>query len=153
MSSYGKIQYLNDLSESLIFVNRVSKTVKGGRTLSFCALVVVGDKNGTIGYGHGKANEISDAVKKATLKAKSSLITIKLPENKALLHDVFGKAGAGKILLKKAKKGTGIICSSSIRPLFELLGIEDIVVKSIGSNNPYNLVRASLKAINIERFK
>ncbi len=136
-----------EIFESLICVNRVSKTVKGGRKLSFSALVVVGDKNGKIGFGHGKATEVSDAIRKASIHGKDNLVYVKLSNEKSVVHDVSAKSGASKIFIKKAKAGTGVICSSSIRPVFQLLGIEDVVAKSLGSNNPHNLIRACLKAL------
>jgi len=132
----------DELFEKLVFINRVSKTVKGGRTLSFAALVIVGDRNGKIGFGHGKAKEVPDAIRKAADKARSSLVHIPLRDGKTLHHNCSGHWGAGNVLLRKAKTGRGIIAGAALRPIFDLLGIQDIVAKSLGSSNPFNLVRA-----------
>jgi small subunit ribosomal protein S5 len=131
-----------ELHEKLVFINRVSKTVKGGRTLSFSALVIVGDKKGKIGFGHGKAKEVPDAIRKASEKAKSSMIRIPLRDGVSLHHNSNGHWGAGSVLLKVAKTGHGVIAGAALRPIFELLGVHDVVAKSLGSSNPFNLVRA-----------
>ncbi len=132
----------DELHEKLVFINRVSKTVKGGRTLSFAALVIVGDKKGRIGFGHGKAKEVPDAIRKASERARNSMIRVPLRDGKSLHHNSNGHWGAGNVLLKSAKTGHGIIAGAALRPIFELLGVHDIVAKSLGSSNPFNLVRA-----------
>jgi small subunit ribosomal protein S5 len=140
-----------EYSEKLIHINRVSKTIKGGRTLSFSALVIVGNKKGRIGFGHGKAKDVTDAIKKAGQNAKKNTIYVNLKDAKTIYHDLNGKWGAAKVILKSAKSGTGIIAGGSIRPIFELLGITDIVAKSLGSSNPYNLLRACFEALKIQQ--
>jgi small subunit ribosomal protein S5 len=132
----------DELHEKLVFINRVSKTVKGGRTLSFSALVIVGDKKGRIGFGHGKAKEVPDAIRKASERAKNSMIRIPLRDGISLHHNSTGNWGAGSVLLKIAKTGHGVIAGAALRPIFELLGVHDVVAKSLGSSNPFNLVRA-----------
>ncbi|MFT6072364.1 MAG: small subunit ribosomal protein S5 [Alphaproteobacteria bacterium] len=132
----------DELYEKLVFINRVSKTVKGGRTLSFAALVIVGDRKGRIGFGHGKAKEVPDAIRKASERARSSLVRIPLRDGKTLHHNSTGRWGAGNVLLKTSKTGRGIIAGAALRPIFDLLGVQDIVAKSLGSSNPFNLVRA-----------
>ena len=132
----------DELHEKLVFINRVSKTVKGGRTLSFAALVIVGDKKGRIGFGHGKAKEVPDAIRKASERAKNSMIKVPLRDGSSLHHNSNGHWGAGSVLLKAAKTGHGIIAGAALRPIFELLGVHDVVAKSLGSSNPFNLVRA-----------
>lgn len=131
-----------ELFEKLVFINRVSKTVKGGRTLSFSALVIVGDKKGRIGYGHGKAKEVPDAIRKAADTARRSMIRIPLRDGRSLHHNSNGYWGAGNVLLKTAKSGRGIIAGAALRSIFDLLGVHDVVAKSLGSSNPFNLVRA-----------
>jgi small subunit ribosomal protein S5 len=136
-----------ELVEKMVYINRVSKTVKGGRTLSFSALVVVGDKKGRIGYGHGKAKEVPEAIKKASDHARKNIVKIPLRDGRTVHHDVSGRWGAGKVLIKSAKVGRGIIAGSVLRTVFDLLGIQDVVAKSLGSANPYNLVRACFDAL------
>jgi small subunit ribosomal protein S5 len=132
----------SELVEKMIFINRVSKTVKGGRTLSFSALVVVGDRRGRVGYGHGKAKEVPEAIKKASDHARKSLIRVSLKDGRTLHQDIVGKWGAGTVLMKSAKAGRGIIAGGALRTVFDLLGVQDVVAKSLGSTNPYNLVKA-----------
>ena len=136
-----------EIFEKLVFINRVSKTVKGGRTLSFAALVVVGDKKGRVGFGHGKAKEVPDAIRKASGRAKNSMVRIPLRDGKALHHNSHGKWGAGSVLLRAAKSGRGVIAGAALRPIFELLGLQDVVAKSLGSSNPFNLVRSTFEAL------
>jgi len=138
----------DELFEKLVFINRVSKTVKGGRTLSFSALVIVGDKKGRIGYGHGKAKEVPDAIRKASENARRNIIRIPLREGKSLHHNSHGRWGAGHVLLKTAKSGRGIIAGAALRSIFDLLGVHDVVAKSLGSSNPFNLVRACFDGLS-----
>ena len=133
--------------DRLVFINRVSTVVKGGRRFSFAALVVVGDQKGHVGFGHGKAWEVPEAIKKATDAAKASLVKVPLKEGRTLHHDIEGRHGAGKVVLRTAPPGTGIIAGGPMRAVFEVLGIQDVVAKSIGSSNPYNMVRATVKAL------
>ena len=136
-----------DLKDKLVSINRITKVVKGGRRFAFSALVVVGNQNGSIGIGHGKAKQVPDAVKKATENAKKNLHRIPLREGRTLHHDVLGKDGAGKVLLRSAPSGTGIIAGGAIRAACEVIGIQDIVAKSLGSSNPMNVLRACLKGL------
>ena len=137
----------NEFIDKLVFINRVATVVKGGRRFSFAALVVAGNQKGYVGFGHGKAREVPEAVKKATDSAKNSLIKVPLKEGRTLHHDVLGKDGAGKVLLRSAPSGTGIIAGGAIRAVCEVLGIQDIVAKSLGSSNPQNVLRACLKGL------
>ncbi len=133
--------------EKLVAINRVAKVVKGGKKFSFSALVVVGDGKGRVGFATGKAREVSDAVKKASEKAKRCMVRIPLREGRTLHHDVFGRFGAGKVVLRSAVSGTGIIAGGAMRAVFEALGIQDVVSKCIGSANPHNMVRATFDAL------
>jgi small subunit ribosomal protein S5 len=133
-----------DLVEKLVHVNRVAKVVKGGRRFAFAALMVVGDGKGKIGFASAKAKEVPDAVVKATNSAKNNMIHIPLKENRTLHHDVVAKFGAGYVVMRSAKPGTGVIAGGAMRAVFEALGIQDVVAKSIGSTNPHNLIRATL---------
>ena len=133
--------------EKLVHINRITKVVKGGRRFGFSALVVVGNKNGKIGIAHAKAKQVPDAIKKANDLAKRSMIQIPLREGRTIHHDSFGKDGAGKIKLRAAPKGTGIIAGGPVRAVCEVLGIKDIVAKSMGTANPHNVIRACLKAL------
>ena len=133
--------------EKLVHINRITKVVKGGRRFGFSALVVVGNQNGKIGIAHAKAKQVPDAIKKATENAKNNLLKISLREGRTLHHDVLGKDGAGKVLLRSAPSGTGIIASGPIRAACEVLGIKDVVSKSIGSSNPMNVLRACIKGL------
>lgn len=137
----------DDIKEKLVAINRVAKVVKGGKRFGFAALVVVGDGRGRIGAGHGKAREVPDAIKKASEQARRKMIRVPLREGRTLHHDVLGIYGAGKVLLRTAPAGTGIIAGGPMRAVFEVLGIEDIVAKAQGSSNPYNMVKATLDAL------
>ena len=136
--------------DKLVHINRVSKTVKGGKRFGFAALVVVGDQKGRVGFGHGKAREVPEAIRKATESAKRAMIRVPLREGRTLHHDVFGRHCAGKVLLRAAPAGTGIIAGGPMRAVFETLGIQDIVAKSQGTSNPYNMVRATFDALREE---
>ena len=140
----------NDLIDRLVHINRVAKVVKGGRRFGFAALVVVGDQKGKVGFGHGKAKEVPEAIKKATDDAKREMIKVPLRDGRTLHHDVYGHHGAGKVLLRTAPSGTGIIAGGPMRAVFEMLGIQDVVAKSIGSQNPYNMVRATIDGLKKE---
>ena len=133
--------------EKLVAINRVAKVVKGGKKFSFSALVVVGDGKGRVGFATGKAREVSDAVRKASEKAKRCMVRIPLRESRTLHHDVFGRFGSGKVVLRSAVSGTGIIAGGAMRAVFEALGIQDVVSKCIGSANPHNMVRATFDAL------
>ena len=137
----------SDIVEKLVHINRVAATVKGGRRFSFAALMVVGDQKGRVGFGHGKAREVPEAIRKATEAAKRALVRIPLKDGRTLHHEVRGHHGAGKVLLRPAPAGTGIIAGGPMRAVFETLGIQDVVAKSIGSSNPYNMVRATFDAL------
>jgi small subunit ribosomal protein S5 len=136
----------SELKESLVAINRVSKTVKGGRRMAFAALVVVGDGRGRIGAGSGKAREVPEAIKKATDQARRSMIRVPLRDGRTLHHDIEARFGAGRVRLRAAKPGTGVIAGGPLRSVFEVLGIHDVVAKSFGSSNPYNMVKAALAA-------
>ena len=140
-------QERDGLVDKLVHINRVAKVVKGGKRFGFAALVVVGDQKGRVGFGHGKAREVPEAIRKATEAAKRSLTRVALREGRTLHHDVFGRHGAGKVLLRSAKAGTGIIAGGPMRAVFETLGMHDVVAKSTGSSNPYNMVRATFDAL------
>jgi small subunit ribosomal protein S5 len=133
--------------DRLVHINRVAKVVKGGRRFGFAALVVVGDQKGRVGFGHGKAREVPEAIRKATEQAKRQMIRVPLREGRTLHHDVAGHHGAGKVVLRAAQPGTGIIAGGPMRAVFETLGINDIVAKSQGTANPYNMVRATFDAL------
>ena len=136
-----------EFKDKLVSINRITKVVKGGRRFAFSALVVVGNQAGSIGVGHGKAKQVPDAIKKATETAKNNLLKIPLREGRTLHHDVLGKDGAGKVLLRSAPSGTGIIAGGAIRAACEVLGIKDIVAKSLGSSNPMNVLNACIKGL------
>ena len=136
-----------EFKDKLVSINRITKVVKGGRRFAFSALVVVGNQSGSIGVGHGKAKQVPDAIKKATETAKNNLFKISLRDGRTLHHDVLGKDGAGKVLLRAAPSGTGIIAGGVIRAACEVIGIKDIVAKSLGSSNPRNVVRACMKGL------
>ena len=137
----------SEFNERLVGINRVSKVVKGGRRFSFAALMVVGDGKGRVGYGHAKAREVPEAIKKATEQAKRNVIRVPLRDGRTIHHDIRGRHGAGKVLLRSAPQGTGIIAGGPMRAVFEALGIQDIVAKAIGSNNPYSMVNATFAAL------
>ena len=136
-----------DYLEKLVHINRITKVVKGGRRFGFSALVVVGNQNGKIGIAHAKAKQVPDAIKKANDMAKRSMLQISLKEGRTIHHDSYAKDGAGKIKLRSAPKGTGIIAGGPVRAVCEVLGIKDIVAKSMGTANPHNVIRACMKAL------
>ena len=143
-----KVEKVQDeIMDKLVHVNRVAKTVKGGRRMAFAALVVAGDQKGRVGFGTGKAREVPEAIRKATEAAKRKLIRVPLKEGRTLHHDVAGHFGAGRVLLRAAVPGTGIIAGGPMRSVFETMGIQDIVAKSSGSNNPHNMIRATFAAL------
>ncbi len=138
----------SDLFDKLVGINRVAKVVKGGRRFGFAALVVVGDGRGRVGYGAGKAREVPEAIRKATERAKRGLIRVPLRDGRTLHHDVKGRYGAGRVVLRAAPAGTGIIAGGPMRAVFETLGVQDVVTKSVGSSNPHNMVRATFDALS-----
>ncbi len=133
--------------EKLVHINRITKVVKGGRRFAFSALVVIGNQNGKLGVAHAKAKQVPDAIKKANDLAKRNLIQIPLREGRTIHHDIYGKDGAGRIKMRAAPKGTGIIAGGPVRAVCEVLGIKDIVAKSLGTANPHNVIRACIKAL------
>src|SRR5579859_1413910 len=133
--------------EKMVTINRVAKVVKGGRRFAFAALVVVGDQKGRVGYGAGKAREVPEAIRKATERAKRSMIRVPMKEGRTLHHDIEGRYGAGKVVLRSAVAGTGIIAGGPLRAVFETLGMGDVVAKSLGSRNPHNMVKATFAAL------
>ena len=137
----------SEFIDKLVHINRVAKVVKGGRRFGFAALVVVGDQKGRVGFGHGKAREVPEAIRKATETAKKSMIRVPLREGRTLHHDISGQHGAGKVLLRASPPGTGIIAGGPMRAVFETLGIQDVVAKSTGSQNPHNMVKATINAL------
>jgi len=139
-----------EFADRLVAINRVSKTVKGGKRFGFAALVVVGDQKGRVGFGKGKAKEVPEAIRKATEQAKRQMIRVPLREGRTLHHDMYGRHGAGKVVMRTAPAGTGIIAGGPMRAVFEMLGIQDVVSKSIGSANPYNMIRATLDGLRKE---
>ena len=145
----------DEIVDKLVYVNRVAKTVKGGRRMAFAALVVVGDQRGRVGFASGKAREVPEAIRKATEKAKRDMIRIPLKEGRTLHHDARGTFGAGSVILRTAPAGTGIIAGGPMRAVFETMGIQDVVAKSTGSQNPHNMIKATfeaLKTINSPRM-
>ena len=136
-----------EFADRLVAINRVSKTVKGGKRFGFAALVVVGDQRGRVGFGKGKAKEVPEAIRKATEQAKRQMIRVPLREGRTLHHDMEGRHGAGKVVLRTSVAGTGIIAGGPMRAVFEMLGLQDIVAKSLGSQNPYNMIRATMDAL------
>ena len=137
----------NEFIDRLVHINRVAKTVKGGRNMSFAALVIVGDEKGQVGFGQGKAREVPEAIRKATEEAKKTMIRIPLREGRTLHHDVRGRHGAGKIVMRAAPPGTGVIAGGPMRAVLECLGVQDVVGKSLGTSNPYNMVRATFEGL------
>ena len=135
-----------EFSERLVTINRVAKVVKGGRRFGFAAIMIVGDNKGRVGYGTGKAKEVPEAVRKATEDAKTKMVRVHLKDNRTLHHDVVGRFGAGKVILRTASPGTGIIAGGPMRALFESLGIKDVVAKSTGTSNPHNMIKATFDA-------
>ena len=146
-SPYSYARGDSGIVDKLVSINRVAKVVKGGRRFGFAALVVAGDQKGRVGYGQGKAREVPEAIRKATEAAKRNLIRVPLREGRTLHHDVSGRFGAGRVLLRAAPAGTGIIAGGPMRAVFETLGVHDVVTKSIGSSNPYNMVKATFDAL------
>ena len=140
----------SEFIDKLVHINRVAKVVKGGKRFGFAALVVVGDQKGRVGYGHGKAREVPEAVRKATEAAKRGLIRVPLREGRTLHHDIDGRWGAGKVTLRTAPPGTGVIAGGPMRAVFEAVGMSDVVAKSRGSSNPYNMVRATFDALKMQ---
>ena len=136
-----------ELIEKLVHINRVSKTVKGGKRFGFAALVVVGDGKGRVGFGHGKAREVPEAISKATAAAKKKMMRVPLKEGRTLHHDGNGHFGAGRVTVRSAPQGTGIIAGGPMRAVFESLGVHDVVTKSVGTSNPYNMIRATFEAL------
>jgi small subunit ribosomal protein S5 len=136
-----------ELVEKLVHINRVSKTVKGGKRFGFAALVVVGDGAGRVGFGHGKAREVPEAISKATASAKKAMVRVPLKDGRTLHHDGMGHFGAGRVYVRTAPAGTGIIAGGPMRAVFESLGVHDVVTKSVGTNNPYNMIRATFEAL------
>ena len=135
-----------EFTERLVTINRVAKVVKGGRRFGFAAIMIVGDNKGRVGYGTGKAKEVPEAVRKATEDAKTKMVRVHLKDNRTLHHDVVGRFGAGKVILRSASPGTGIIAGGPMRALFESLGIKDVVAKSTGTSNPHNMLKATFDA-------
>lgn len=140
-------QEQSDVIEKLVSINRVAKVVKGGRRFGFAALVVVGDQKGRVGFGSGKAREVPEAIRKGTEKAKRNMIRVPLREGRTLHHDVQGHYGAGKVVMRAAPPGTGIIAGGPMRAIFEVLGLQDVVAKSIGTQNPHNMIKATFDAL------
>ncbi|MEM6676853.1 MAG: 30S ribosomal protein S5 [Pseudomonadota bacterium] len=139
-----------EFQDRLVAINRVSKTVKGGKRFGFAALVVVGDQKGRVGFGSGKAKEVPEAIRKATEEAKRTMIRVPLREGRTLHHDVLGRHGAGKVFMRSAPPGTGIIAGGPCRAVFEMLGLQDVVAKSTGTQNPYNMIRATFAGLKDE---
>ena len=148
-SSKNNEKFQNEFIEKLVSINRVAKVVKGGRRFSFAALVVVGDGNGMVGHGKGKAKEVPEAIKKATDEAKNSMIRVPLRQGRTLHHDIKGRFDSGNVFLRSAPSGTGVIAGGPMRAVFEALGVQDIVAKSIGSSNPHNMLRATFEALKV----
>jgi small subunit ribosomal protein S5 len=137
----------SELTDRLVHINRVAKVVKGGRRFSFAALVVVGDGRGRVGFGTGKAREVPEAVRKATDHAKQGLIRVPLRDGRTLHHDIEGRFGAGRVILRSASAGTGVIAGGPMRAVFETMGVQDVVAKSVGTSNAYNMVKATFEAL------
>jgi small subunit ribosomal protein S5 len=140
-----------EFADRLVAINRVSKTVKGGKRFGFAALVVVGDQKGRVGFGKGKAKEVPEAIRKATEQAKRQMIRVALRDGRTLHHDIEGRHGAGKVVMRSAPAGTGIIAGGPLRAVFDMLGVQDVVSKSLGSQNPYNMIRATLNGLSKEQ--
>jgi len=137
----------SEFAEKLVNINRVAKVVKGGRRFGFAALVIVGDKKGRVGYGAGKAREVPEAIRKATEQARRGMIRVPLREGRTLHHDIANSYGAGKVIVRAAKPGTGIIAGGPMRAIFEALGVQDVVAKSVGTSNPHNMIKATFEAL------
>ena len=140
----------SEFSDKLVHINRVAKVVKGGKRFGFAALVVVGDHKGRVGFGHGKAREVPEAIRKANEAARRGLMRVPLREGRTLHHDSAGRHGSGRVILRSAPPGTGIIAGGAMRAVFEMLGVHDVVAKSMGSTNPYNVVRATFDALKVQ---
>ncbi len=141
----------DEFVDKLVAINRVAKVVKGGKNFGFAALVVVGDQSGRVGFGKGKAREVPEAIRKASQEAKRNLIRVPLREGRTLHHDAYGRHGAGKVTLRAAPPGTGVIAGGPMRAVFETLGVQDVVAKSLGTSNPYNMVRATFDALKAQK--
>lgn len=139
----------SEFVEKLVGINRVAKVVKGGRRFGFAAIVVVGDGKGRVGHGAGKAREVPEAIRKATEQAKRNMVRVHLRENRTLHHDVHGHFGAGRVVMRAAPAGTGIIAGGPMRAIFEALGVQDVVAKSVGTSNPHNMIKAAFAALNV----
>jgi small subunit ribosomal protein S5 len=137
-----------DIVEKLVSINRVAKVVKGGRRFGFAALVVVGDSKGRVGHGSGKAREVPEAIRKATEQARRSMVRVPLREGRTLHHDIIGHYGAGEVIVRAAPAGTGIIAGGPMRAIFEALGVQDVVAKSVGTSNPHNMIKATFHALS-----
>ncbi len=146
----GREDRESEFQDRLVAINRVSKTVKGGKRFGFAALVVVGDQKGRVGFGKGKAREVPEAIRKATEQARRSVVRVPLREGRTLHHDIEGRHGAGRVIMRAAPAGTGIIAGGPCRAVFEMLGVQDVVAKSVGSQNPYNMVRAVFDGLKKE---
>ena len=140
----------SEFSDKLVHINRVAKVVKGGKRFGFAALVIVGDHKGRVGFGHGKAREVPEAIRKANEAARRGLMRVPLREGRTLHHDSAGRHGSGRVILRSAPPGTGIIAGGAMRAVFEMLGVHDVVAKSMGSTNPYNVVRATFDALKVQ---
>ncbi|HWI26118.1 MAG TPA: 30S ribosomal protein S5 [Stellaceae bacterium] len=138
----------SEFVEKLVGINRVAKVVKGGRRFGFAAIVVVGDGKGRVGYGAGKAREVPEAIRKATDQARRAMVRVPLREGRTLHHDIIGRYGAGEVIVRAAKPGTGIIAGGPMRAIFEALGVQDVVAKSVGTSNPHNMIKATFQALN-----
>ncbi len=137
----------SDLIEKLVGINRVAKVVKGGRRFGFAAVVIVGDGRGRVGHGHGKAREVPEAIRKATEQAKRGMVRVPLREGRTLHHDIAGRYGAGRVVMRTARAGTGVIAGGPMRAIFEALGVQDVVAKSIGTSNPHNMIKATFDGL------
>lgn len=140
----------SEFTDKLVHINRVAKVVKGGKRFGFAALVVVGDLKGRVGFGHGKAREVPEAIRKATEAARRALLRVPLRDGRTLHHDTKGRHGSGRVVVRSAPPGTGIIAGGAMRAVFEMLGVQDVVAKSLGSTNPYNVVRATFDALKLQ---
>ncbi|HUJ96958.1 MAG TPA: 30S ribosomal protein S5 [Stellaceae bacterium] len=138
----------SEFVEKLVGINRVAKVVKGGRRFGFAAIVIVGDGKGRVGYGAGKAREVPEAIRKATEQARRAMVRVPLREGRTLHHDIIGRYGAGEVIVRAAKPGTGIIAGGPMRAIFEALGVQDVVAKSVGTSNPHNMIKATFQALN-----